>query len=203
MLRHIGDLARSGMPVAVVDDRGRRPGIPYVGTTNRDGMREATAHLTGHGRRRVAFIGGQMDSAFAQARFEDYLDALRAAGLPCVPELVALPERTEPTSDEIAAVLAAEPDAVVCAWDDIAFAVLSQLHIAGRRVPDDIAVVGFDDGPVARASFPPLTTVHQPFRRMGRAAVRILLDALERGDVPANASVPTQLVVRESCGTHA
>ncbi|MFB7715122.1 LacI family DNA-binding transcriptional regulator [Streptomyces sp. NPDC056105] len=202
MLRHIGDLARSGTPVAVIDDRGYRPGIPFVETTNREGMRAMGEHLTAHGRTRIAFVTGSANAAFAQSRFEGYLDALRAAGLEYRPELVCLSQEWEPSLAEIDAVLEHGPDAVMCGWDEIAFQVLGSLHKQGRAVPDEVAVTGFDDSPIASASLPALTTVHQPLRRMGRAAVRMLVDSIEHGTAPANASVPTTLSIRESCGSH-
>ncbi|MFI6527072.1 LacI family DNA-binding transcriptional regulator [Streptomyces uncialis] len=202
MLRYVGDLARSGRPVVVVDDRGNRPGVPYVETTNRDGVREAVAHLVAQGRRRIGFLAGQMGSAYARARFEGYLDGLREADLPYLPELVSLSEEApvEPLPEDLDAVLDAEPDAVVAAWDEIAFAVMNAAHARGLRIPEDVAVVGFDDSPLARAVRPALTTVHQPCREMGEAAVRMLADAIDHGTGPANASVPTRLVVRESTG---
>ncbi|GEB47748.1 MULTISPECIES: LacI family DNA-binding transcriptional regulator [Streptomyces] len=198
--RHVGALAHTGPPAVVIDDRGHRLDLPYVESTNRAGFRDLVRHLVGTGRKRVAFAGGQLDDAFAQERFEGYQDALREAGLPYDPELTVLPADREPTAEELGELLAAGPDAVAAAWDEIAFGVLNVAHTEGRRVPEDLAVAGFDDSPIARVMRPPLTTVRQPFREMGSAAVRMLLDAIEHGAPPAHFTVPTELVVRASCG---
>ncbi|MER5889462.1 LacI family DNA-binding transcriptional regulator [Streptomyces sp. NPDC001941] len=200
--RHIGAIARSSTPAVVIDDRGHRLALPYVESTNRSGFREVVRHLARHGRRRIAFVGGQLDDAFAQERFEGYLDALREANLPYDADLALLPGDREPTDAEITRLLATGPDAVAAAWDEIAFSVLTALHTGGHRVPEDVAVTGFDDSPIARVMRPPLTTVRQPFRQMGSAAVRMLLDSIEHGTPPAHFTVPTELVVRASCGSH-
>ncbi|MFI9559512.1 LacI family DNA-binding transcriptional regulator [Nonomuraea endophytica] len=199
----LAEISASGMPVAVIDDRGQRPGLPYVESTNREGARTAVQHLIEHGRKRIAFVTGQQGDAFAKQRYEGYLDALREAGLPADPSLVLRSDAFELHPSDISTLLPAEPDAIFAGWDEIAYATLNTLHAAGRKVPDDVAVIGYDDSPIARVMFPPLTSVRQPFRRMGRAAVRMLLDSLDHGAPVANASVPTSLVVRSSCGPHA
>lgn len=200
--RHIGAIAHSGPPAVAIDDRGHRLDLPYVESTNRAAFRDLVRHLIGHGRRRVAFVGGQLDDAFAQERFEGYLDALREAGIAYDPDLTLLPTDREPTAEEITELLGTDPDAIAAAWDEIAFSVLNALHTTGHQVPEDVAVAGFDDSPIARVMRPPLTTVRQPFRQMGSAAVRMLLDSIEYGTPPAHSTVPAELVVRASCGTH-
>ncbi|MFD7292939.1 LacI family DNA-binding transcriptional regulator [Streptomyces sp. NPDC059897] len=200
--RHIGAIAQTSMPSVVIDDRGHRLDLPYVESTNRAGFREAVLHLVRHGRRRIAFVGGQMNDAFAQERFEGYLDALREGGIDYDPDLTLLPADREPTADEITELLGTDPDGLAVVWDEVAFSALNALRASGHRVPEDVAVIGFDDSPIARVMQPPLTTVRQPFRRMGAAAVRMLLDSIEHGRPPAHFTVPTELVIRDSCGSH-
>jgi DNA-binding LacI/PurR family transcriptional regulator len=95
-----------------------------------------------------------------------------------------------------------EPDAVVVASDSMALGVLRALRKAGKHVPEEVAVVGFDDLPQAATADPPLTTVRQPIQRAGVLAVEMLIDILENGIVPARRIIlPTELVIRASCGS--
>jgi LacI family transcriptional regulator len=97
--------------------------------------------------------------------------------------------------------LAFEPDAVFAASDTMALGAMRALREAGKRVPDEIAVVGFDDMPLALTTAPPLTTVRQPIRRAGVLAVEMLIDILENGaEPPQRIILPTELVIRDSCG---
>ncbi|MER7014680.1 LacI family DNA-binding transcriptional regulator [Saccharopolyspora sp. NPDC000359] len=205
---HQGTVPLSGAPVVAFDDRGVRPGIPYVETTNREGVREAVGHLVAHGYRRIAFASGTSDLAFAEARYEGYLDGLRDAGLPHVPQRVLRGQAEMPSEEEIRVLLSTggpdgRPDAVVAAWDEIATAVGHVAHELGLRLGRDLALIGFDDRPEVALMLKGLTTVHQPLREMGQTAVRLLLEIIEHGPGPGNATVPTRLVVRDTCGPHA
>ena len=95
-----------------------------------------------------------------------------------------------------------EPDAVFVASDTMALGALRALREAGKRVPDEVAVVGFDDTPQAATADPSLTTVRQPIQRTGALAVEMLIDILENGaDPPRRIILPTELVIRDSCGS--
>ena len=95
-----------------------------------------------------------------------------------------------------------QPDAVFVASDTMAMGVLQAIRGAGVTVPDDIALVGFDDLPQATMVDPPLTTVRQPIQRMGVLAVEMLIDGLENGaEPPRRVVLPTELVIRSSCGS--
>ncbi|RKT87709.1 LacI family transcriptional regulator [Saccharopolyspora antimicrobica] len=208
MVPHRGSVPLSGAPIVAFDDRGIRPGIPYVETTNREGVREAVGHLVAHGYRRIAFASGTSGLAFAEARYEGYLDGLRDAGLPHVPQRVLRGQADMPSDNEIRELLTTDepdgrPDAVVAAWDEIATAVGHAAHELGLRLGRDIALIGFDDRPEIALMIKGLTTVHQPLREMGQTAVRLLLEIIEHGPGPANATVPTHLVIRDTCGPHA
>ncbi|MDQ8706284.1 LacI family DNA-binding transcriptional regulator [Streptomyces sp. LHD-70] len=189
-------------------DRGGRR-TPYVDCDNRGGAREAVRHLRSLGRERIAHIAGPLDQTSAVDRLDGYRDVLPEAD----PALVARGDFT-PAGGERAMreLLAHNPDldAVFAANDLTAAGALRVLHEHGRRVPEDVAVVGFDDmEPVAEQTSPPLTTVRQDIEEMGRLMARLLLRALERGGdqgsppedpvtAPASVITPTALVRRAS-----
>lgn len=188
----------SGLP-AVYGGRPLR-GRPdwYVDVDNRDGGRTAAEHLVRLGRRRIATIAGPPDSHAAAARLDGVADALSAAGLD-----PALVEHADFTRDGGAAAMARlldrDPtiDAVAAASDNMAAGALQTLQAHGRRVPHDVAVVGFDDLPIARLTHPALTTVQQPIRALGHEMARILLAVVD-GGTPSSLLLPTRLVVRGS-----
>jgi LacI family transcriptional regulator len=208
MLRYVGELANRGMPVVLIDDRieHRDRDFPSVGTTNVQGARDATDHLLRLGRRRIAMITGPMQQDVGRNRLLGYRQALDDAGVPFRPELV-VPGNFEPDSARagVAALLEAGVrfDALFSANDQMALAALRALHAAGVRVPDDVALVGFDDMDAACFSIPALTTVHQPLYQMGAAAARTVVAAAEGREIERHIEVPTRLVVRESCGASA
>jgi LacI family transcriptional regulator len=131
------------------------------------------------------------------------LDALQERRVPVDEALIAHGDFTERSSYEaMQRLLAHEPDAVFVASDSMALGALRALHEAGRRVPDDVAIVGFDDMPQAATTNPPLTTIRQPIRRAGVLAVETLIDILGNGaDPPRHLILPTELVIRASCGS--
>lgn len=195
-------LAARDMP-AVFVGRPRRGGdTSYVDVDNRQGGERATSHLLGQGCRRVATIAGPEDMAPGVDRLDGYRDALAAAGLPVDPVLVAPGDFTrEGGATAMERLLDAAPDidGVFAASDLMAAGALSVLLARGRRIPDDVAVVGYDDSPIAETALPPLTSIRQPIEEMGADAVRLLLDAIGRGDrVPRRVVLATQLVERAS-----
>ncbi|WP_405015063.1 LacI family DNA-binding transcriptional regulator [Kitasatospora sp. NBC_01539] len=170
----------------------------YVDVDNVRGAREGTEHLIASGRTRIATITGPLDTDVGRARRRGYREALTLAGLvPHAEESGDFTERGGLTAME--SLLARRPDldAVFVANDNMAVGALRVLHRAGRGVPADVAVVGFDNLPAGEMSEPPLTTVHQPIRDIGREMTRMLL-ALMAGDQPSPLFLPTTLVRRES-----
>ncbi|MDQ0793823.1 LacI family DNA-binding transcriptional regulator [Streptomyces sp. B1I3] len=194
-LDHLTELHRSGLPIVLIDDRGHHPEFPSVVTTNHEGGASAARHLRAGGRTRPLVVTGP--EHFGCVR--DRLAGFRAV-LPT--DLIVRGDFTERSGRLAVEELLAEGaqfDSVFAHNDITAAGVLRALRAAGRRVPDDIAVVGFDDIPMAEHTEPPLTTVRQPTRRMGEAAARLLLSHLGGTAVPDGPVVlPTELVVRHS-----
>ncbi|MEU8620534.1 LacI family DNA-binding transcriptional regulator [Streptomyces sp. NPDC048623] len=170
----------------------------YVDVDNVGGARAATEYLIAAGRTRVATICGRLDTEAGRARYRGYRDAMLAAGLEPYPsETGDFAESGGAAA--MAALLAHHPDldGVFAASDNMGAGALRTLRNAGRSVPSDVAVIGFDDLPVARMSDPPLTTVHQPVEGLGREMARMLV-ALVNGQEPTPLILPTRLVTRAS-----
>ncbi|MET8545882.1 LacI family DNA-binding transcriptional regulator [Kitasatospora sp. NPDC004799] len=170
----------------------------YVDVDNVRGARQATDHLISLGRTRIATITGLLDTDVGLARRRGYQEALTLAGLPFRAEEAGdFTERSGMAAME--ALLAHHPDldAVFAANDNMAAGALRVLHRAGRTVPARTAVVGFDGLTVSEFTEPPLTTVHQPIRDIGREMTRMLL-SLIAGEKPSPLILPTTLIRRES-----
>ncbi|MEZ0090260.1 LacI family DNA-binding transcriptional regulator [Streptacidiphilus sp. EB129] len=195
-------LERTGMPAVLGGRRSERETLSYVDPDNLGGARAAVRHLAGSGRVRIATITGPLDMEGARSRFEGYRQGLAEAGLTEVPELVATGDFSEESgSQAMARLLDARPDldAVFAASDLMAAGAMRALRQAGRRIPEDVAVVGFDDSVVARHTDPPMTTVRQPSEEMGRTMARLLLERIADPDSPRRRAVlPTELVPRAS-----
>ena len=194
-LSYITSLYESGLPVVMIDDRGHHPGFPSVSTSNRTGAASAARHLVDSGRQRLAMVTGPAGFGCTRERVDGFRDVVAER------VLIEGDFTRESGYAAIRQVLAAgtEIDGVFAQNDLMAVGVLDGLREAGRSVPGDVAVIGFDDIPVAAHTMPALTTVRQPSREMGEAAARMLLAQLE-GTVPPDEPVvvPTSLVVRDS-----
>ncbi len=175
---------------------------------NESGMRFAIEHLIrAHDMKRIAFVRGPVANAEAEGRFRVYKEALDGGGLPFLPDLVVVGD-FEPSGGRAAVrtllkernVAVHDLDAIVAANDAMALGVLDELASMGVRVPDQIAVIGFDDIEESRFTVPSLTTVRQPLYEQGRDAVRIVLDQLRNGAPPERVVRRTELVMRRSCG---
>jgi LacI family transcriptional regulator len=186
----------------VLHGRHDDPRVSYVDADNVAGAYAAVSHLVRLGYSRIATIGGPPDSAAGADRKRGYLNALRDRGRPIDEALVASGDYSEASGfDAMQRLLPHNPDGVFVASDTMALGALRALHEAGVRVPDEVALVGFDDMPYAATATPPLTTIRQPIGRAGAMAVEILFDILRNGSTPACRTVlPTELVIRDSCG---
>lgn len=176
--------------------------VAYVDADNRTGAASAVRHLVDRGRRHIATIAGPADMPVGVDRLEGFRDALPAAARRSWRRLVAHGDFSEDSGERaMRDLLNREPevDAVFAASDLMAVGALRALRAAGRRVPDDVAVVGFDDSHAARLTDPQLTSVRQPMDDIGRSLARLLLTQLENpGKQPASLVLPTELVVRDS-----
>ncbi|MEU2060878.1 LacI family DNA-binding transcriptional regulator [Streptomyces sp. NPDC013455] len=195
-------LAEARLPTVLLGRRSGDEQVSYVDADNVGGARDAVAHLLATGRRTIATITGPLDMYVAQCRLRGYRDALAAAGLTTDDSLMAEGDFTEESGYRAMARLLErhpETDGVLAASDTTAAGALRALREAGRRVPEDVAVIGFDDFPLAEQTAPPLTTVRQPVEEIGRAMVRLLLEELEEPAVAwRHVILRTELVVRES-----
>ncbi|MBT2471549.1 LacI family DNA-binding transcriptional regulator [Streptomyces sp. ISL-66] len=170
----------------------------YVDADNRGGARLAAEHFARTGRRRPVMITGQVDARAAVAREQGFTEGLTLSGLPLLG--VESGQFTEDGGAEaMERLLRAhpDPDAVFAASDAMAIGALRTLRERGLRVPEDVAVIGFNDLASARHTSPPLTTVHQPVRALGQEMARMLVSAIE-GHRPSPLILPTRLTVRES-----
>jgi diguanylate cyclase (GGDEF)-like protein len=179
-------------------------GIPSITVNNAGGMHDMISHLIKHhGKRRIAFICGPEHSYDAQERLEAYKQVLKENGIPFDPQLIA-PGDFMPPSGELAVTLFMDErkvkfDALVGANDYMALDAMKFLLARGIRIPQDVAVVGFDDAKEARSIAPSLSSVRQP-KELGTRAVNLLLELLQGKKVPDQNLLPTQLIFRESCG---
>jgi len=201
-LNYIATLHAQGLPVVMIDDRGRHPQFPSVATTNREGGWEAARHLLAAGRRNFAVVTGPPHFGCTKERVGGFASALASAGLAVDPRLVVDGDFTTDGGTVATEKLLATgiPFNAVFAHNDLsALGVLRALRGHGRSVPDDVSVVGFDDVPIASHAEPPLTTIRQPLREMGVAAARMLLSHFGGAPLPEKPLVlPTSLVVRQS-----
>jgi signal transduction histidine kinase/DNA-binding LacI/PurR family transcriptional regulator/CheY-like chemotaxis protein len=196
------DMQAVGYPVVFTTPEG--PG-PRVSVDNRAGIHAAIRHLVEHGHRRIAFVAGTGHrGGDSSERLRAYREALDQAGLEADPALMAFGEHRfdggQAAMDRILA-SGAKFTAFVASNDLSCLGAIDALRVAGRRVPQDVAAIGFDDILDARSNMPSLTTVRHPTFALGYQAVLTLLDCLAgRPPNPARVVVSTRLIPRQSCG---
>ncbi|MFF8973865.1 LacI family DNA-binding transcriptional regulator [Streptomyces sp. NPDC014995] len=203
---HFGDpiaqeLREAGVPlVACGKPMGIGSKVSYVAADDRDGARDMVRHLLALGRRRIGVVTGPLDTPGGVERLAGYKEVLADAGIAYDERLVVSGDYSRASGEAGAErLLARTPDldAVFVASDLMAQGVLATLQRTGRRVPEDVAVGGFDDSPAATAASPALTTIRQPWDRISSEMVRVLLAQIG-GEDPAAVILPTELVRRES-----
>ncbi len=200
--RQLRGLEDEGFPVVLL---GRLPesGLCQVDVDHRAAARTAVDYLLHRGHRRVAFIGqGPPIYTATQARLRGYSEALAAAGLPCDETTLRYGDFSRASGySAMQELLRLEqrPTAVFIGSDLVAFGALAAVRDAGLRIPDEMAVVGFDDVPMAADVTPPLTTVHLPARPLGHTAAEILMRQITGENVvQQTVLLDTHLVVRQS-----
>ena len=199
-----GRLVAAGIPCVIAghpEERVSAPAIGFVDADNVGGARRACAHLIRRGCRTIATIAGPPDMTPGADRLTGWRQALDASGRQAPPSLVAEGDFTRPGGADATRLLLErhpEVDGIFAASDLMALGTLDTLRSAGRRVPTDVAVIGFDDSELAPAADPPLTTVRQPIEELGAHMGRLLLDQLDGGASPRGITLDTELVVRRS-----
>jgi len=200
----VQQLRANGFSLVLVDMRPPVRGVDAVVCEDAVGAYEAVHHLLNIGHQRVGLIRGPGQHAFFDSLAAGYQRALREAGVPLDQELIVETPATVQGGYEAAAGLlkTGRPPTAMFSNDDLAIGALRAIHERGLRVPDDIALVGYDDIEYAAHLTPPLTTVAVPKEEMGRLAVRRALAQMEDGDqhVFTTTVVAHTLVVRDSCG---
>lgn len=203
-VKYLTAIRDAGKPVVLVSHEYRELELPMVRADNRTGVREAVTHLIEHGHRRIAFAG-YLGAEDVRERYEAYRESLLAHGIGPDPDLVYRVTDNRDTGGEQAGrlMLAAglPSTAVVVGTDLNAIGIMHTLSAAGRVIPRDQAIIGFDDLRAAAFAQTRLSSVRQPVEQLGRTAVATLRSLL-RGEPAAlgRHEVPTSLVVRESCG---
>ncbi len=203
--RVLSEKSQRALPIvigceAVTDDLAD---LPSVHIDNAAAAREMTDYLVSLGHRRIAFISGQEDSLLTRDREKGYTAAMRAAGLTAKPEWVVhggLTVHGAIDATRQLRSLANPPTAIFCANDEMAIGCLHAVKATGKRVPEDVSVVGFDDTRYAAVTDPPLTTVRQPAEAIGESVMNRLLAEIDGGSAKSAGPgiVPHELVIRES-----
>lgn len=198
----VEQMLRRRIPVALIQqDIGN--GFPTFRVDNYGAARALAEHLLGHGRRKIAYIAGSDHTPDNAERLRGLRDTLAGAGLPLPAERIARGDylRGSGHSAMLALLDRAEPpDAVFAANDQMASDALIAIRERGLRVPEDIALVGFDDVPLASYVDPALTTARQPIYELGRQAANAVLAALSGAPSAAHVVLPVPIVIRRSCG---
>jgi DNA-binding LacI/PurR family transcriptional regulator len=194
------EMVRDGFPIVL---QGSLPDVAVmsVDVDNVAGARGAVEHLLALGHRRIACItNAPLVYTAAQERLTGYTEALTTAGIECESALIAEADFDAPSGHVAMASLLARTtfDAAFVASDVVALGAIGALREAGRKVPDDISIVGFDDIPLAAYFDPPLTTVRLPAFELGQAAGRALVERIADRAIPHRTLLPTELIVRGS-----
>jgi len=199
------ETAPGGIPLVFLNTRTEGSDIPLISFDNYGGMRQMTEHLIEKGHRSIGFITGTEGAFDAAERFRGYREALHLAGIPIQEDYIVGGEFTQEAGYEGATYLLSlpkPPTAIMASNDVAAIGVLSAVREAGLRVPDDIAVTGYDDIPSASYTFPPLTTVHVPISELGRRSVRLLGAAIGSENAMSrrilSEKLPVELRLRDS-----
>jgi len=220
---HLDHLYKQGVPIVTIEDQVVPTSTPWIGINNVSSAYEATRYLLDHGHRRIGHILGPSDYICVKDRYEGYCRALRESGLEPNPALIWQGDFAETGGRACAHQIFSlppheRPTAIFAANDQTAFGIIDIAEQYDVRIPDDMALIGFDDMPIAAFAKPGLTTIRQPHREMGEVACELLLSMIDPRNYPLKRRIetfsgtgeggsknlrillPTKLIVRESCG---
>lgn len=199
-------LASWGIPVVAVDRIPKGIKIDLVSTHHREGAKEAVTHLISHGYKEIALINGPAGFSVTQERLAGYQEALRTAGIPLRESYTVHSDFRQAGGEKAMKHLldlAKPPKAVLVGNNLMALGALQAIHERGVRIPDEIAIIGFDDMPWASSLRPALSVVAQPIAELGRIAAQMLLERLKNPQqLVRQVILPPRLIIRESCGSH-
>lgn len=198
----IEHLAKSSLPTVMIGRPFETSAINYIDVDNIQAATQATMHLLGLGRKRIAAIIGPKDDTVTVDRLKGYKRALEENGIVFSESLVGNGDFSEAGGYEAMNLLLSEkPDAVFSFSDIMASGAMRAAEEKGFRIPEDIAFVGFDDVPLASVTKVPLTTIRQPIVKFGVKAVEMLIDVMTNGVKPTRHIIlETELIIRDSCG---
>jgi LacI family transcriptional regulator len=195
--QHLIALQKRGLPLVMINTPAARLSVPWVSVNNRNGGMLATRHLLKLGHKRIAFLFPTTDLPCFHDRYEGYCLALREAGLEPDPSLVFYDDGSISKCLQEIQAMSERPTAIFTSNDHLAYSILATVEKFGWRVPDDLAVVGFDDMIPPFPAQPALTTVRQPFYEIGQCAAEMLLSMLDLHYLPSRKwwefSVPPSL----------
>lgn len=221
---HLDHLYKQGVPIVTIEDQVAPTQTPWIGIDNVSSAYEATRYLLSLGHRRIGHILGPANYLCTRERYDGFCRAQRDVGIEPDPELVWQGDFAPSGGRECAEIIFSLPreqwpDALFIANDQTAFGLMEVAAQYGVRIPEDLAIMGFDDMPIAAFAKPGLTTIRQPHREMGEQACELLLSMIdptnysftrhaeeafsgteEDSDRHVRVLLPTKLVVRESCG---
>ncbi len=220
---HLDYLYKQGMPIVTIEDQVAPAKTPWIGIDNVSSAYEGTRHLLNLGHRRIGHILGPSNYICSRDRYQGYCQALREAGTEPDPSLIWQGDFLPTGGRECARAIFSLPreqwpDAIFVANDQMAFGLMDVAEQYGVRIPEDLALMGFDDMPMAAFAKPGLTTIRQPHREMGALACELLLSMIDPANYPlrhqsetfsgteevgneyTRVLLPTRLIVRESSG---
>jgi LacI family transcriptional regulator len=193
---------RDGTPIVFINSPVTSPDARLLTIDNRGGAHQMVRHMLQQGHRRVAIIRGAERNHDAAERLRGYRDALEEGEVPRDPRWEVPGDFTEAAGHRAARAilkLRPRPTAIFAANDAMAIGAISAIREEGLTVPDDVAVAGFDDIPIARYVSPPLSSVHVPIAQLGERALELLLGAIaEPANGVSRVVLPTTLVIRKS-----
>jgi len=198
----LSSLLQHNFPLVLVDQVPKDLQIPYVTVSNYQGAFDATHYLIQLGHRLIGFIKGPPIFEDSFTRFNGYRDALIQAGIPLDERLIVNGDYTLASGRRAGQEFLAmdnPPTAIFASNDNMALGLLETWRAAGKCIPDELSIIGFDDIRSAAFSTPALTTVRTPLREMGHTAARILLRMVHNKSGAHNAELKTSLVMRQSC----
>jgi DNA-binding LacI/PurR family transcriptional regulator len=197
-------LLDADIPIVALDRRLMNFDVDTVVTNNIKGAYDAVVHLIEHGHKRIGYIGGPLHTTTGKERWEGYKKALMENGYELIPDLVKVGNFKQRSGQETARELLEEddrPTALFTANNLMTLGALNAIHEKGLRIPEEIAIVGFDDLPWAQSLDPPLTAVEQPAYELGRIAADLLIKRIIDPDRPiSRVTLDTNLIVRHSSG---